>query len=72
MQINEIEFVHDNQLELGLPSRRGRHAARNRRVQRANWWFARMRRVVDTALDWQATPPARPEQEYLTLASRRN
>ncbi len=72
MQTQEIQFVHDNQLELGLPSRHGRRAARNRRVQRANWWFTQMRRVVDHARDWQPDPPARPEQVYLTLAGRRS
>jgi hypothetical protein len=33
-----------------------------RRLSRANWWFERMRRVVDHALDWQPAPPPRPEQ----------
>jgi hypothetical protein len=52
------------QMELGLG--RNRHCAsanrRQRRVSRANWWFQRMRRVVDQAFDWQPVPPARPEQ----------
>jgi len=37
---------------------------RQRRQHRANWWFDRMRDVVDKALDWQPAPPARPEQTW--------
>jgi hypothetical protein len=33
-----------------------------RRISRANWWFQRMRQVVDQAIDWPSAPPARPEQ----------
>jgi hypothetical protein len=66
MEINQV-----NQLELGIADRRSRGLARQRRVQRANWWFTQMRRVVDRAIAWPP-PPARPEQVHLTLASRRN
>ncbi len=38
-----------------------------RRQSRARWWFARMRRVVDQALDWRPAPPPRPEQIHLAL-----
>jgi hypothetical protein len=30
--------------------------------RRAQWWFRRMRQIVDSALDWQPAPPPRPEQ----------
>jgi hypothetical protein len=76
--LNEIEASAVNQagqMEMGFAARKARRAAqasnRQRRAQRAQWWFQQMRRVVDRAIDWQA-PPARPEQEYLTLAGRRN
>jgi hypothetical protein len=36
--------------------------ARHRRATRAAWWFARMREVVDAALEWNAAPAGRPEQ----------
>jgi hypothetical protein len=39
------------------------------RRQRARWWFQQMHRVVDAALDWRPTPPARPEQGHLKLAA---
>jgi hypothetical protein len=74
---NVIEANEADQMELGLAGRRarGKIAAlnhRQRRAQRANWWFKQMRRVVDHARDWQSSPPARHEQVYLTLATRRN
>jgi hypothetical protein len=71
--INEIEENQADQLEFGIAGRRrSRGLARQRRVQRANWWFTQMRRVVDRAVAWPPAPPARPEQVYLTLAGRRN
>ena len=69
--LNEIEENQVNQLELGFAGRRSRGLARQRHVQRANWWFTQMRGVVDRAVAWPP-PPARPEQVHLTLASRRN
>ena len=69
---NEIEESPIHQLELGFGGRRNRGAARQRRSQRAHWWFAHMRRVVDQAVAWRSTVPAPPEQVYLTLAGRRN
>ncbi len=57
-----------NQLELGLNNARlvaNSLNHRQRRVNRAKWWFAQMRRAVDKAVDWQPAPPARPEQTWL-------
>jgi hypothetical protein len=68
----EIEESQVSQLELGIAGRHGRGLARHRRAQRAQWWFTQMRRVVDRAAAWSSAPPARPEQDYLVLASRRN
>lgn len=70
--INEIEAKQANQLELGIAGRRSRGWPRQRRVQRAQWWFTQMRRVVDRAVAWPSSTPGRPEQVHLTLASRRN
>jgi hypothetical protein len=44
---------------------------RQRRQNRAHWWFAQMRRVVNQALDWKPVPAARAEQGYLSLAHSR-
>lgn len=54
----------NKQLELGFGGGRVCPSGnrRQRRLSRANWWFERMRKVVDRALDWQPAPPPRPEQ----------
>ncbi len=48
-------MMNTNQMELGLKAKQARATARQkqRRQQRAQWWFAQMRRVVDTALEWK-------------------
>lgn len=43
---------------------------RSRRQSRAQWWFARMRQVVDRAMDWQPAPAARPEQIWFPGSHR--
>jgi hypothetical protein len=65
MNTNRID-----QMELSLTgkaARRARQARQNRR-RRAQWWFARMRKVVDSAMEWRPAPPARPEQVYMRLS----
>jgi hypothetical protein len=54
----------NQQMELGIGSMRVCPSVNRyqRRLSRANWWFERMRRVVDRAFDWQPAPPPRPEQ----------
>jgi hypothetical protein len=69
--VNEIEENAANQLELDIAGRRSRGLVRQRRAQRANWWFTQMRRVVDRAVAWPP-PPGRPEQVHMPLASDRN
>ena len=32
------------------------------RVSRAQWWFRRMRQVVEHAIDWEPAPVPPPEQ----------
>lgn len=74
VHVGFVELAHmndatQNQMELTLNSkafRRGR-TTRLRRRQRSQWWFNQMRQAVDSAMDWRPTPPARPEQVYLTL-----
>ena len=48
-------MMNSNQMELGLKAKQARQRAREkqRRQQRAQWWFAQMRRVVDGALEWK-------------------
>jgi hypothetical protein len=65
---------NQNQMELGLPgaNRCPRVVQRERRRQRANWWFDQMRQVVDRAFDWPTAPRFQPEQIWLDDAARRS
>jgi hypothetical protein len=58
----------NEQLELGfngLPSRArgGRH---EQRLARADWWFGQMRRIVASAMDWQAAGQPPSGQSWLS------
>lgn len=64
--------MFDAQLEMSfgtLPTSIGKA---QRRTSRAQWWFARMRQVVDRAIDWQPVPRARPEQIWFQEPRRAN
>ena len=57
--------MNNAQLELSFVNRRARRSAtvtRRSSIHNPQWWFQRMRQIVDRALDWQPTPPPRPEQ----------
>jgi hypothetical protein len=66
------EAAVDPQLELALAGSNARRmpAAAQRRLSRANWWFERMRQIVDCACDWQPAPLARPEQIWFPNTHR--
>jgi hypothetical protein len=51
-------------MELGIANPRmfQSQLRRQRKAERARWWFERMRRAVDCALDWQPKPQPPPEQ----------
>lgn len=55
------------QLELGIAGSRTSTKFRRRcgRTQRAAWWFAHMRRVVNDAVDWPDAP--RSQEATVTL-----
>jgi hypothetical protein len=59
--------MYNGQMELGLGKAKGCSTVerRQRRLNRAQYWFRRMRRVVDCAVDWQPAPAPRPEQLVL-------
>jgi len=59
------------QLEMSFESRAVRCSPQKRRLSRARWWFQRMRQLVDSAIDWQPAPPARPEQMWLAASGLR-
>ena len=57
--------MNNAQLELSFGNRRARRSSSvNRRpsIHNPQWWFQRMRQIVDCALDWQPAPQPRPEQ----------
>lgn len=60
--------MFDTQMEMSF----GRGSRVNGRVQartnRAQWWFRRMRQIVDLATDWQPVPPPRPVQIWFPAA----
>ena len=62
----------NEQLELGFNGIKPRIPATRRegRIARANWWFAKMRHAVETAMDWQTTSQPRPEQIWMSGANR--
>jgi hypothetical protein len=54
--------------EIGNPCTSGKR--RQRRISRAQWWFERMREVVERAVDRSPRCQARPEQMVFSGAHR--
>ena len=61
-------------MELGLTGANHcpRAAQRERRLNRANWWFDQMRQIVDQAFDWEPAPRFQMEQAWLTDDQKQN
>jgi hypothetical protein len=63
--VNERHIMTTNdQLELGFNGTQTRIFGRRRenRLARGQWWFAKMRATVASAMDWSQENPPRPEQ----------
>jgi hypothetical protein len=47
--------MNTNQMELSLKAKQVRATAaqKQRRQQRAQWWFAQMRRAVASSMEWK-------------------
>ena len=62
----------NEQLELGFNGVQIRAGTvpHDSRIARANWWFARMRNIVENAMDWSAAAEQRPEQIWIPGAHR--
>jgi hypothetical protein len=62
----------NGQLELGFNGIKPRTNATRRegRIARANWWFAKMRETVASAMDWETAGQPRPEQIWMPGAHR--
>ena len=58
------------QMELSFGTARAVYSVnrRQQRLNRAAWWFERMRQIVDRAFEWQPEPAGRPEQIWLAEA----
>ena len=72
--------MRNEQMELSLAEAAAAAAAanrcprggrRDRRFNRANWWFNQMRQVVEHAIDWEPAPRFQPEQIWLPENIRR-
>lgn len=63
----------NEQLELSLAAVRQPEPMprRESRQSRAAWWFRQMRRVVNSAMDWDTAPEPRPEQSWLEISHHR-
>ena len=60
------------EIKLALTSAPGRRLRRQRRAVRAHWWFERMRRIVDAAVECRPIPPRPPKQIALPVVPDRN
>ena len=59
--------MYDGQMEMSF----GKMARAQRKQSRAQWWFERMRQIVDRATDWRSCPPPRPVQIWFLTAQDR-
>ncbi len=59
--------MFDGQMEMGF----GKMARSQRKQSRAQWWFQRMRQIVDRATDWQPVAPPRPVQIWFATEQDR-
>jgi hypothetical protein len=62
--------MFDTQMEMSFEAAAGHLVPRRRRLTRAQWWFQRMRQLVDRAVDWAPIPEPRPEQMWLPNTRR--
>jgi len=60
------------QIRLSLTPVAWRRARRQRRAAQAQWWFERMRRVVDAAGECRPVAPRAPKQIVLPILPNRS
>ena len=55
------------QMELGFNGNAQRASTRRQqtRIERAAWWFGKMRATVDNAMSWSSKPTPPPQQIWL-------
>jgi len=54
--------TNNKQLELGFSQNVLRISVRRKRSLRAQWWFAQMRKAVDSAIEWRPYLPSERKQ----------
>ena len=61
------DIIENSQLELGFNGQPqvGQLRRRATRIERAAWWFGKMRAAVDSAIIWSAKPTPPPQQMWL-------
>ena len=59
--------MFDGQMEMSF----GKIGHPTKKRSRAQWWFQRMRQIVDRATDWRPAPPPRPVQIWFPAADER-
>ena len=60
--------MYTGQMEMSFSRAEKAAAGRRERQNRAQWWFRRMRQIVDLASDWQPAPPPRPVQVWFPVS----
>jgi len=57
----------NGQLQLGFdtPPASGPPRARARQLNRANWWFGRMRQAVEQPFEWPTPPRSRRRRAWM-------
>jgi hypothetical protein len=63
--------MFDGQMEMSFGQIGRLGSFRKRKQSRAQWWFQRMRQIVDRATDWQSAPPPRPVQIWFEATENR-
>lgn len=67
---NDRLNMNNEQLELGIngnksPMNGPTYPGAQSRRARAHWWFAQMRNIVSSAMDWETAGSPRPEQIWI-------
>ena len=63
--------MFDGQMEMSFGETGRLGSLRQRKQTRAQWWFQRMRQIVDRATDWQSAPAPRPVQIWFEATEAR-
>ena len=63
---------HQLEIKLALTPATRRRESRQRNAARAQWWFERMRRVVDATVECRPVSPRQSRQSTLPLLPNRN